>query len=75
MHLQNLAEKSIITRLVRFANQTMETVLIAMGFAHGSHTGHGAGEAVQALTLQAFGLQARRNAVTDKNKQLYRFAV
>jgi len=51
---------------IRFTNQNIETVLIATSFARGSHTGRVAGEAVQSLTLQTFGLQARRNAVADK---------
>ncbi len=46
----------------------MENVYIAVGFPHGSRTGRVAGEAVQYLTLQTVGLQARRNAVADNNQ-------
>jgi len=44
--------------LILFTNQTLENALIAMGFAHGGHTICAAGEAVQSLFLQTFGLQS-----------------
>ena len=61
--------------VILFTNQNIENVVIAMGKAHGSHTGRVAGEAVQYLTLQPFGLQARQTAVTDKNQYFYRLSV
>ena len=42
---------------IRFTNQNIFNVLIAMDFAHGGHTNCVAGEAVQYLTLQTKGLQ------------------
>ena len=60
--------------LILFTNKNIGNVFIAVGFPHGTHTGHVAGEAVQYLTLQTFGLQERRNAVADKNKFFYRLS-
>jgi len=43
--------------MILFTNQNINNILIAMGFAHGSHTIRVAGEAVPYLTLQTKGLQ------------------